>query len=244
MYNSLKRIAKFIIPKSILKKNESLFRRLISIKYSGGNHLCNICSKRLNQFVTIYDEDLLCPNCGSRSRTRRLYDTLKNNNVLHGNVLHFSPNKILYSKFKNLDIEYFSTDFEDEFTADYRYDITAIPKEDNFFDVIICYHVLEHIEDDTKAISELHRVLKPSGSCYIQTPFKDGEIYEDRSIRNPADREKAFGQKDHVRIYSIKGLERRLDKVGFSIEINNYKSNAYFGYKEETVIIAKKIISE
>lgn len=240
MYNSLKRIAKVIIPEGILKKNESLFRRIISVKYSGNNHTCNTCDKKLNQFVTIYDKDLLCPNCGSRSRTRRLYDTLKNNNVLQGNVLHFSPNKILYRKFKNLDIEYFSTDFENEFTADYQYDITAIPINDNFFDVIICYHVLEHIEDDIKAISELYRVLKPNGLCYIQTPFKNGDIYEDKSIKSSAEREKAFGQKDHVRIYSVKGLEKRLNNAGFSTEVNNYQSNAYFGYKEETVIIAKK----
>lgn len=240
MYNSLKRIAKTLVPQKILKKNDSFFRKIVSLAYSGNKHLCNTCNKTLSRFVVIFENELLCPNCGSLSRTRRLYDNLTKTNALKGKVLHFSPNKVLYNKFKPLNLEYYSTDFEDEFTADYFYDITAIPIDDNFFDVIICYHVLEHIEDDMKAISELYRVLKPSGSCYIQTPFKDGEIYEDSSITNPADREKAFGQKDHVRIYSVKGLESRLNKVGFSTEINNYKSNAYFGYKEETLIIAKK----
>lgn len=240
MYNSLKRIGKTIIPKSILRNNESFFRRIISIIYRGNNHLCNICAKKLSSFVIIGNEDLLCTNCGSRSRTRRLYDHLTKNNVLKGKVLHFSPHKILYEKFKNLNIEYYSSDFEDEFTADYNYDITAIPKNDNFFDLIICYHILEHIEADIKAISELYRVLKPNGLCYIQTPFKDGDIYEDASITNPTDRERVFGQKDHVRIYSVKGLENRLKSIGFSTEVNNYKENEYLGFKNEAIIIAKK----
>jgi len=240
MYNSLKKIAKAIFSQNFLKKNESLIRNIISIKYIGNKHLCSTCGKKLSRFITIYDGDLLCPNCGSRTRTRRLYNILTDANVLKGNVLHFSPNKILYKRFKALNMNYYSTDFEDEFTADYRYDITAIPVSDNFFDIIICYHVLEHIEDDTKAMSELFRVLKPNGLCYIQTPFKEGNIYEDASITSPEEREKAFGQNDHVRIYSINGLKSRLNSAGFATKTNNYEEDTYLGFKNETVIIAKK----
>jgi SAM-dependent methyltransferase len=240
MYKSLKKIAKRIIPEETLRKNESFFRKLISLKYKGNNHKCNICEINLSRFVELEDKDLLCPNCGSRSRTRRLYEHLNNSKTLTGNILHFSPPKSLYNKFKATQNNYFSSDFENEFLADYAYDITAISSKDNFFNSIICYHILEHIEDDIKAMSELYRVLKPDSYCYIQTPYKDGDIYEDYSIISPKEREKAFGQKDHVRIYSIEGLKGRLESVGFKTKIVHHKEDLYFGFKEEIMIIAKK----
>lgn len=240
MYKGLKKIAKTLVPQKILKKNDSFFRKIVSLAYSGNKHLCNTCNKTLSQFVVIFENELLCPNCGSLSRTRRLYDNLTKTNTLKGRVLHFSPNKVLYNKFKTLNLEYYSTDFEDEFVADYCYDIIAIPITDNFFDLIICYHVLEHIENDLKAMSELFRVLKPNGICYIQTPFKEGEIFEDSTITHPLDREQAFGQKDHVRIYSAEGLNKRLKSVGFSTTLNHYKEDLYLGFKNETVIVATK----
>ncbi|WP_282040629.1 class I SAM-dependent methyltransferase [Winogradskyella flava] len=240
MYNRLKRITKSIVPKKLLDSNEFFFRKLISFKYKGNDHLCNICSFKLSKFVILKTKDTLCPNCGSRSRTRRLYNTLCETEVLKGNVLHFSPPKILYKKFKRLNINYFSSDFENEFTADYQYDITSLPIEDNYFDLIICYHILEHIENDIKAMSQLYRVLKPYGVCYIQTPYKDGTTYEDSSIISLAERERAFGQKDHVRIYSAPDLAKRLETVGFKIEQKHFEADSYFGFKKETVIIAKK----
>jgi len=185
---------------------------------------------------------MLCPFCGSRSRTRRLYSFLLENNLLHGKALHFSPSRSIYRNLnKNHQIEYYSTDFEDEFLADYRYDITQIPVESNFFNLIICYHILEHIENDIKAIEELFRVLKPTGTCIIQTPFKDGDIYEDFSKRTAEERLAAFGQEDHVRIYSVEGLRQRLMDSGFQkIEIKTFQANERYGFMEETVLICKK----
>ena len=240
MYNFLKKITKRTIPHQILEKHEPFLRKLISLKYRGNKHQCNICGVRLNRFVTLNSRDLLCPNCGSRSRTRRLFKLITEHETLNGNVLHFSPPKALYKRFKKADFNYYSSDFENEFTADYNYDITSIPTEDNYFDMVICYHVLEHIEDDNKAMSELFRVLKANGLCYIQTPFKDGPIYEDASITAPEEREIAFGQKDHVRVYSVSGLTQRLEQVGFNVDTHFFEEDDTFGLKKETVIIAKK----
>ena len=241
MYHSFKRIAKQIVPKQFLLKNEFFFRKLISLKYKGNKHQCTICKIKLSRFVILNDKDELCPSCGSRSRTRRLYNLLNESNALNGNVLHFSPPRALYEKFKKLDgVTYYSSDFENEFVADYNYDITAIDAESNFFDLIICYHILEHIEKDTKAMSELFRVLKPNGICFIQTPFKEGIIYEDAKLTSPEERKLAFGQEDHVRVYSVEGLRNRLEFVGFSLDIKSYESNPYLGFKDETIIIAKK----
>ncbi|WP_179022479.1 class I SAM-dependent methyltransferase [Winogradskyella forsetii] len=243
MYNTLKRIAKLIFPKKLLQKNEVIFRKLVSLKYKGDKYQCNICDFNLNRFVNLDDHDLLCPNCGSRSRTRRLHKLLKEAKTLKGKVLHFSPPRSLSERFKKIeDIAYYSSDYENEFIADYSYNITAIDCESNFFDLIICYHVLEHINEDLKAMSELYRVLKPNGICYIQTPFKTGNIYEDTSITSKDARKIAFGQADHVRIYSIKGLQNRLESVGFEVEIRSFENHVSetFGLQPETVLVGKK----
>ncbi|MDN3725175.1 class I SAM-dependent methyltransferase [Aequorivita sp. SDUM287046] len=238
----LKKIAISIIPKTILFKNEVLIRSIFAFHLHGKNHQCTVCGNGLKKFIEIPDGDLLCPFCGSRSRTRRLYSFLNENKLIHGNVLHFSPSRSVYRLLnKKQEITYFSTDYEDEFLADYKYDITKIPLENDYFNLIICYHILEHIEDDKSAMGELHRVLKPSGTCIIQTPFKEGNIYEDFSITTAKERLEAFGQEDHVRIYSVEGLQRRLKVNGFqTVEIKTFPANERFGFMEETVLIAEK----
>lgn len=242
MYQTLKKVALTFVPKKILFENEVFFRSIFAFHLRGKNHECTVCGHEVKRFIKIPDGDLLCPFCGSRSRTRRLYSYINENDLAYGKVLHFSPSRSVYRLLKkNPSITYFSTDFEDEFLADYQYDITKIPLEDNFFDLIICYHILEHIEDDKKAMEELHRVLKPNGKCVIQTPFKVGEIYEDFSKKTPEERIVAFGQEDHVRIYSVEGLMRRLKENGFqNVEIKTFPANERFGFMKETVLIAKK----
>ncbi len=242
MYHELKNVALTIVPKKFLFKNELFFRSIFAFKYRGNNHECSVCNKNNNQFITIPDGDLLCPFCGSRSRTRRLYNYLIENNLLNGKVLHFSPSRSIYRNLeKNKSIEYYSTDYEDEFIAKYKYDITDIPKENDTFNVIICFHILEHIEADQNAMAQLSRVLKQGGICLIQTPFKKGKIYEDFTKTSKEEKQKAFGQEDHVRIYSVEGLKDRLLQNGFNtVEIQNFPENKRLGFKAETVLIASK----
>ena len=144
------------------------------------------------------------------------------------------------------EIEYYSSDYENEFLSDYKFDITQINQKSDTFDFIICYHILEHVLDDNKAISELYRVLKPNGKVYIQTPYKDGNIYEDTLIVIPHERKVHFGQEDHVRIYSINGLKNRLEKEGFNVEVKTFEASdqdQYFGFKTpETVLISTKTV--
>ncbi|TXD69052.1 methyltransferase domain-containing protein [Aequorivita lipolytica] len=242
MYQALKKVALFVVPKRFLFENEVFFRSIFALHLRGKSFECTVCGCGLKKFITIPDGDLLCPFCGSRSRTRRLYSFLIENDFFHGKVLHFSPSRSVYRNLKtNPNISYFSTDYEDEFIAEYRYNITQIPLENDFFDLIICYHILEHIENDKKAMEELHRVLKPGGTCIIQTPFKEGKIYEDFAKKTPEERLDAFGQEDHVRIYSVVGLQARLKENGFqNVEIETFSANERFGFMEETVLIAKK----
>ncbi len=242
MYKKIKNIAKSIIPESIIQNNEKLIRGLVSLPYRGSRYECNLCEIKLRKFITLDNGNRLCPNCGSLPRTRRLWDLIKLD-LVGKTVLHFSPSNSLKQRITKSNVKkYITTDYEGEFQADEQYDIQAIDLPDETLDIVLCYHILEHIPNDRMAMKELHRVLKYGGVCYIQTPFKDGKIYEDTSIISPEDRLEHFGQEDHLRIYSVEGLKSRLEESGFAVEVLTFAdANSSYGFEmNETVIRAKK----
>ena len=102
-----------------------------------------------------------------------------------------------------------------------RVDITDLPFDDSRFDAIYCSHVLEHVPDDRKAMSELRRVLRPGGWAILQVPIKGIVTFEDPAVTTPEDRERVFGQSDHVRIYGL-DFKDRLEEVGFKVTIVQY----------------------
>lgn len=244
MYNKIKNIVKTFIPKRFLFKHELKFRLLLYQFYRGNNFQCNICNKTLRKFIH-NDEDKICPNCGSLDRIRRLWNIIKTE-FLRDNIsiLDFSPSRSLYRMMKNnSSIGYISTDLSGDFLSDFTYDITNIDSRDETYDLIICYHILEHVENDVQAMKELYRVLKKGGVCIVQTPFKQGEIYEDYSITSDEGRLKHFGQKDHLRVYSAAGLEQRLSYSGFQVDMREYNTETknMFGYKKsECILICTK----
>jgi SAM-dependent methyltransferase len=245
MYQTLKNIITKIIPKKIIFEKEETLRSIYSLYYTGQNYQCNICKKKLSKFILTSDSDSLCPNCGSLKRNRRLWSLLETEFLFpNAKVLDFSPSRCLYRKMKKLGtINYLSTDLSGDFIADHQFDITNLNIADNSIDLIICYHILEHIDDDIQAMKELYRVLKPEGKIIIQTPFKEGDTYENPKITKPEERVIHFGQEDHVRIYSVDGLKERLMNVGFHVKVCTYdKTNTYNDLIEnETVLIATKI---
>jgi SAM-dependent methyltransferase len=242
MYKSLKKSVKSIIPESILFQFEEILRWPVGLWYSGSKHQCLVCGKKLSGFIVLKNGDYICPFCGSLPRTRRLWKFLFEDLKVKGKVLHFSPSRSLYRRLKKIKtIDYVSTDFENEFLADQKYDITNLDIEDNQFDFIICYHILEHIENDVIAMKELFRVLKPGGTVIIQTPFKEGDIYENEAIKTPEARKIHFDQEDHVRIYSVEGLKKRLENTGFLLKVNTFKADDFYGLREgENVFFAEK----
>jgi SAM-dependent methyltransferase len=187
MYTAFKRVVRTMLPRKAFFKAEPALRYFHYLIYKGAAVQCNICNKKLRKFIQLKNKELLCPSCGSLPRDRRLYELLSSQYLMKGaKVLDFSPSRCLFRVLKsNKDIEYTSTALSGDFLADKNYNITQMEAPGDSYDLIICYHILEHIEDDMQAMKELVRVLKPNGTCIIQTPFKKGEIYENHSITSP-----------------------------------------------------------
>lgn len=138
-------------------------------------------------------------------------------------VLHFAPEQEFYKRFKKqANIEYTTTDLLSPL-ADVKADICNLPFEDNHYDVIFCNHVLEHIPDDTKAMQELYRVLKPGGMGIFQIPqdVTRATTFSDDSIVDQKERAKIFGQYDHVRIYGRDYFDT-LRSIGFKVIEEDY----------------------
>src|SRR5690606_21706638 len=123
-------------------------------------------------------------------------------------------------------LDYITADIESPL-AKVKMDVHDIPFPENSFDVVFCNHVLEHVEDDLKACAEFNRVLRPNGWGILQSPvYPIEKTLEDRNITDPADRERIFGQRDHVRKFG-KDYAERLRKSGLGIEENQFVKELY-----------------
>ena len=173
-------------------------------------------------------QNVLAPSTLSLERHRLLWLYLKNEtNFFNANlkVLHFAPEQAFYKHFRKLkNLEYTTTDLNSPL-ADVKADICNLPFKDNTFDVILCNHVLEHIPDDTKAMQELYRVLKPKGMAILQIPqdITRDTTFEDHTITDKKERAKIFGQYDHVRIYGLDYFNK-LRSIGFKVDAIDYTS--------------------
>ena len=138
-------------------------------------------------------------------------------------VLHFAPEQEFYKRFKKqTNIDYTTTDLLSPL-ADVKADICNLPFEDNTYDIIFCNHVLEHIPDDTKAMQELYRVLKPGGMGIFQIPqdLSRATTFSDDTILDQKERAKIFGQYDHVRVYGRDYFDT-LRSIGFKVVEEDY----------------------
>ncbi len=134
-----------------------------------------------------------------------------------------APEPIFQKKLRaSPNLDYTSADLNSPF-AMVKLDITDIPYAENTFDVVLCSHVLEHIPDDRKAMSELYRILKPGGWALLLVPFdaERPETFEDPDVVDPKERTRLFGQFDHVRVYG-RDFKDRLESAGFTVRQEFY----------------------
>ena len=157
-------------------------------------------------------------------------------------------NKFFIKNLKNW--EYFTFDLNSPI-ADIKGDLISTNFKDEYFDLIICNHVLEHIEDDKSALDEMYRILKYNGISILQVPInvKREKTFEDLSIKSKIQREKYFGQYDHVREYGL-DFKDRVEQAGFKVEMINYSEKIsedlvikYGLMKDDLIPIGKKLPS-
>lgn len=158
-----------------------------------------------------------CPRCGALERHRFLAYVLHRLALFVASsraVLDIAPQPQVQRVLRDLAPHaYVGTDLSDHLGVDLLSDVTRLPFRDGAFDVVICYHVLEHVPDDAAAMAELARVLAPSGLALVQVPWRSGEPTDEDPSAPPAERARRFGQDDHVRHYGC-DFEDRLAGAG------------------------------
>ncbi len=243
------------IPRPILIRFSFIFSKIVTLFYKGDNHECPICENKFRKMLPYGNKgavNRLCPSCLSLERHRLIWLYLKQKTGFFTDnlkVLHIAPEQSFFKRFKALEnLDYTTGDLESPI-VDIHFDIQNIPFEDNTYDVVMANHVLEHIPDEYKATSELYRILKPGGWAILQVPINPNfkETYEDKSITDPKEREKHFGQYDHLRHHGL-DYANRLEKSGFKVDSNMFVKDLgeeliekYRLSKNETLYVAQKL---
>ena len=204
-------------------------QRLALLRMRGSAVQCPCCGGRFKSFLSSgwnARPKARCPACGALERHRLLWLYLQRETSLFSapfKVLHFAPEPHFRRVFKTLpNVDYVTADIDPE-RADVQVDIRNMTFDDATFDVILCSHVLEHIDDDGRAMRELLRVLKPGGTAFIMTPYAPAHAVslEDPAVTSPEERFKLFGNEGHVRIYG-RDLSQRLREAGFDVTEHDY----------------------
>ncbi|MEQ9101124.1 MAG: methyltransferase domain-containing protein [Imperialibacter sp.] len=254
----MKHIISFLlrtVPRKYLQLFSHWVLKVVSIFYIGNKVECPVCNAHFRKFLPYgrqSRENALCPNCLALERHRLMYLFLKNKTDFFTDklkVLHVAPEICFIEVFEKVHKDDYTTADIESPLAKVKMDIHQVPFDDNTFDVAFCNHVMEHVDSDLKAMSELHRVLKPGGWAIIQVPFfypLEEKTVEDITITDPKERYRRFGQDDHVRKYG-KDYAERLASAGFTVDANDYVKELpdevvtrYALPKDETIFFCKK----
>jgi SAM-dependent methyltransferase len=233
----MKKIISFLIrfvPRPWLQRMAGTGLKVVSLFYKGNKVECPVCNSQFKKFMP-YGRinprpNALCPNCLSLERHRLIWMYLQRETDFFKTplqVLHIAPEVCFMKRFeKQHGARYITADIESPL-AKVKADIHQLPFADNAFDAVLCNHVLEHVADDIKAMQELKRVLKPGGWAILQVPFFSPipeTTFEDNTITDKRDREKIFGQDDHVRKYGH-DYPKRINASGLVAEENRFAQN-------------------
>ena len=161
-----------------------------------------------------------CPQCGSLERHRLFMIAHQREFIGFADkaILHFAPEDIIGRIIKKEPVSKYVTADLRSGVADKALNIEAIDEPDNSYDLVLCSHVLEHV-DDQKALRELFRILRPGGTLVMMVPIVEGwqETYEDNTKTSNLQRQMHFGQFDHVRFYGS-DFRDRVKAAGFQLD--------------------------
>ncbi len=193
----------------------------------GAQRMCCLCGRKVRRFLPyrgawpdmpavladagVVGSDVAnfeCPVCGCHDRERHLYLYLQASGLLKAisgaRLLHLAPETHLQRVIGRANpLEYVLGDLYPTRPDIRRIDLMEIDRPDASLDFVIANHVLEHVGDDSRALREIYRVLRPGGYAILQTPFASlrSQKFEDADITSDAGRLQAYGQEDHCRLY-------------------------------------------
>lgn len=259
----MKQFIKYIlnhVPRPILQRIAGWAVPIMGLWYVGRGKECPLCGCRRRKFLpygyVTQRDNALCPNCLALERHRTLWLwLLRESDIGRGAValprlLHVAPEVALMRKFSRIYAEqpadYVTADLESPL-ADLHFDIQHIPLEDESFDVVICNHIMEHVEDDRLAMREILRIMRKGGWGVILSPvdLQREKTFEDDTITDEAERTRIFGQYDHRRIYGRDYAERLRD-AGFEVYECDYanlipaKEKQLYALTDEPLYIVRK----
>jgi SAM-dependent methyltransferase len=194
----------------------------------GDTHHCPICDADFARFMR-RGHNLMCVGCRSFARHRLMVLYLQRETELlreSGRVLHIAPEPGVSAALSTAPfLDTVTLDVDEDADVQVHADARDLPFEDGSFDAVLCSHVLEHIPEDVEAAREMARVLRTDGLALIQVPVDLGlgKTYE-TSAPTPADREREYGQHDHVRVYGP-DVADRLDKAFGAVERVDYAAS-------------------
>lgn len=198
--------------------------------YRGNKFECNCCGKtfrKLKPKGNVLRKNAKCPYCGSLERHRLLLFYLEKETDLftrnNCKVLYFAPEHCLMPTFNQCTFtEFIDADINPDY-ASHTFNIESIPYPDDYFDYIICSHVLGHVSNEKQAIEELYRVLNPNGQTLIMTLIDNNreKTFEDISIITPEDRLKYYSEPDLQRLHGLDFAQRL--SHSFKVEEIDYR---------------------
>lgn len=208
-------------------RRQRLLGAVRSRRYSGDAVQCPCCGGSFSRFLPHRGRPhAKCPGCGALERHRVLWLFLERETDLlrrPGDLLHIAPEYALMRRLQRVEgLRYRSGDL-DSALAEVELDLLDLPFAEESFDYLICNHVLEHVDDDRRAVAEIHRVLRPGGWAVLMCPvdLRRAATLEDPTVTIPAERHRVYGQSDHQRLYG-RDYADRLAAAGFSVRAERY----------------------
>ncbi len=246
------------IPRPMMQRVAGWAVPMLGVLYIGRGKECPVCGAQRRKFLPYgyseQRENALCPGCLSLERHRLLWLYLKEQTSLFETLpklLHIAPEVSLMKRLKKVyssqSQRYITADLESPL-ATMHFDVQDIPLADGSVEVVICNHIMEHVEDDLRAMCEIRRVMKTGGWGVILVPidYSRETTFEDDSITDPKQRAEIFGQYDHRRIYG-RDYPRRLREAGFQVEEVNYYNSLSpaqrqrYCVMEEIIYVVRKV---
>ena len=240
------------IPRPWLIKASYIVRPVISWYLRGDKFTDPIDGRSFRKFLPYgygkQRENALSPSTLSLERHRLMWLFLRDNTTFFTateklKVLHIAPEQCFLDIFrKQQNLNYITSDLESPI-ADVKADICDLPFKENEFDIVFCNHVLEHISNDTIAMQELYRVLKPGGFGIFQIPqdLSKAITFEDNTITDRKERAKLFGQYDHVRVYGRDYFDK-LRSIGFKVDEVDYTKKITLDKIEKYCLMQNEIL--